>query len=210
RNRRAISNAFQRSAVHDQRQAILLRIEARAHLRERGNDPVHRPLAERLVASEARTQFIGGGRPDEEPRAGAGITAIDSLARLAEPAGAGDHPGAVVPPFDARAELAHRLSRMANVVALQQARDSGFAFREGAHDERPVGDGLIPRRAGSACERSGKSRLQTHGGNSCPEAKKPGRDKAFDRRVRWWQASAPHGVATPREPMESRLGKTDL
>src|SRR5690606_21399141 len=72
------------------------------------------------------------------------------------------------------------------------------------------GDGLIPRWAGAARNGSGKSRLQTHGGNSCPEAQKPGRDKAFDRRVRWWQASAPHGVATPREPMESRLGKTDL
>ncbi|MEQ1491237.1 MAG: hypothetical protein ABL932_11885, partial [Terricaulis sp.] len=66
---------------------------------------------------------------------------------------------------------------MAHIVALKQALDSGFTCREGAHDERAVGDGLIPWRSGTTLQWSGKSRLQTHGGTLVRKLKNLGGTK---------------------------------
>ena len=59
---------------------------------------------------------------------------------------------------------------MVDVIAFQQAFDSCFALREGAHNQRPVGNRLIPRGTGASLQWSGKTRRETHGCNSCFEA----------------------------------------
>ena len=134
RDGRTISNPLQLAAMHIERHAVILGVEARPHLAERGDDAVHRPLAQRLIAVEARAQSVATGRPQQQPRGGARVAAIDHASRLAELPGPLDHPAALIVALNARAKGAHGIGRGHHVRRFEQPPNLGFAFREGAQN----------------------------------------------------------------------------
>ncbi len=63
--------------------AALARLEARAHARQRLDDPLHRPAAQRGVAGHEAGEAMAGQDAGEQARRGAGIAEVEHVGGLA-------------------------------------------------------------------------------------------------------------------------------
>ena len=130
----------QRPAGQGDREPVLgrLPVEPGAHVGQRAGDALHRPLPQRGVAVEGGRQRIAGGRPHQQPHAGAGVAAIDHRQRRSEAARPLDPPFAVAGPLDLGAEGFDRAGGGQDVVAFQQTLDLGDAGGHAAQNHRAV------------------------------------------------------------------------
>ena len=148
--------------------ALRLLQHLRALQRQRIENALHRPLAQRGVAVEARDDRMAGDDAHHQPRAGAGIAEIQRLGRLqqrAEP-GAPDAPAAR--PDGARScapSWRQACAGAQHVLALEQPFDLRLADREQAEDQRAMRDGFVAGRAHAARQRAGFMGAERRGGS---------------------------------------------
>ena len=116
------------------------RADRRAHAPEGGHHPVHGPRRQRGVAGEEAGEGMGGQKPHEEPRPGAGVAHIENRGRFRQTADAAseDVPDAVGVAVEARAQGAKGVHGAQHVVCFQQAGNAGLAHGHGTDDQGAV------------------------------------------------------------------------
>ena len=152
-DRQRIARALQRQR---QAAAVASASHPRAHQFQRIEHPPHRPAAQRGIAVEGRRDRAAGDRAHHQAASGAGIAEIERRLRLPRtrltPTPRTDQ--AISPlssaPFDLRAQRLHRPGGIEHVLALEQARDSGFTNRQRAQESGPGGKSTCRRAPGRA------------------------------------------------------------
>ena len=156
-------------------------VEACSHALERGDDPAHRPLAQRGVAGQAGDHRRGGDQAGGEPGAGAGIAEVDRVVGRAKAANAdaADMPAAVAPALDRGAERGHGAGGVDHVLGFEKAGNGGLADGERPQHQGAVGDRLVARDRGAAMEA---------GRGAGSERFRHGRGWVAERWIKWWIA----------------------
>ena len=154
-DRQLVVGAGEAAAGDRQRgEAVLARVEPRAHLPQRLGDAVDRAAADRLVAVE-HPDALGLAREParQQPQQRAGVADVDRAGRLrgrAQPRAADQQ--VVGARLDDRAERLHRAQRRARVLGVEVA---GDLHRVGGHrgEQRgAVRDRLVGRRGERAAQ----------------------------------------------------------
>src|SRR5256885_1371796 len=102
--------------------------------------PPHRPAAQRRIAVENSRNRAAGDSPHHQPASGTGIAKIERRLRLREPGytNAAHRPGEFTGSLYPCAQGPHRLGGIQHVLALEQARNPGFADRQRAQNQGTV------------------------------------------------------------------------
>ena len=89
RDRQLVADRLQRPALDDERRSAVRGLDLRAHLGERGGDPVDRPAAKRVVAGQLEAAGLPREQAGEQAQRRPRVAAVDRRVRLAQAAEAG-------------------------------------------------------------------------------------------------------------------------
>ena len=156
-HRQRVVDACQRLPAVDvqRRGTVVAGVDPRAHQRQRGGDPAHRPLRQRRVADQHAVEGLGGQQAGQQAHAGAGVAAVQRAIGRAQAV----HADPVHDPARGRRRLdAHAHPREdrrggAGVLALQETVDGGHPVGQGGEHHRPVRDRLVARNVQAATQR---------------------------------------------------------
>ena len=105
---------------------------------------------------------VGGDEPHQQARTGSRVAEIEDIGGLAQPADADamDMPDTIGVAIAANAHFFERCGRAQDVVALQEPVDNGFAGRQRADHQRPVGNRFVAGNDGCSGESVNRGRNQ--------------------------------------------------
>jgi hypothetical protein len=152
-----------RPGFDDEGRVTVLRLHLSAHLGEWLGDPPEGSARERLVADEFEPPLLPDEQPGQEPHHRAGVPAVDWDTWGLKPAEA--HPAhAHCLPFhlDLHPERAHPGGGRERVGGSAEAREEALPVRNGAEQERAVGDRLVAGHGEVAAKGDGRLHVQRH------------------------------------------------
>ena len=148
-------------AMNRERQRVLaFGQKLRAHPRKRARNATHGAAAKRIVAGELHVDIPRGKNAHEQTRRGAGIAAIDWLARRDGPLRAPTRDTAIQASIGSffqihlGAELAYRAKGAANVFRIEHARKARGAFGHRREKHRAMRNGFVARHRDAADKRA--------------------------------------------------------
>ena len=158
RDRKPVADGVEIAALDGERRPAVVRLDARAHLRQRLDDPTHRPRAKRLVAGQLEAAALAGEQAGEETEQRARVRAVDRLRRRLEAAepDAADAERVDVVLGDLGSERADGANRRLGVPRAPEAAHRRLALADPAEQDGAVRDRLVAGDGDVAGDRAGR------------------------------------------------------
>ena len=144
-----------RAAQHQREGAARRSLNRSAHLRQRGDNTVHRAARKAGIADKGRGDRVAGNQSHQQPGRRARIAHVKRALGFEQTTHARtvNCPHAARRAFNVRAELPHRRRRGEHVLAFEQACDPAFSHGQPGKHQRAVADRLVAGNADSARKR---------------------------------------------------------
>jgi hypothetical protein len=136
-----------------------VRVDTRAHPRQRFGDATHGPARQRCVAHQRRVEGLARQQAGKQAHAGAGVAAVQRPVGAAQAVQSHAVNDALARRgcLDRHAQLREHRGGGAGVLAFQETADARAAIGQRGQHQRAVRDGLVARHRERAAQRSGRA-----------------------------------------------------